>query len=60
MYQNRVGGSVNLPPFWALGWHQASEKYQTQDAVVQMLQNYSSKAIPLDAVYLDFSYLNAD
>jgi alpha-glucosidase (family GH31 glycosyl hydrolase) len=20
-YQNMIGGSINLPPFWALGWH---------------------------------------
>lgn len=38
-YHNVIGNPT-LPPFWALGWHQASWKYQTLNDVKTVVQKY--------------------
>jgi len=56
LYQNIVG-KPNLPPFWSLGWQQASWKYTTQALVEDMIQAYSDAGMPLETVYLDIPYM---
>jgi alpha-glucosidase len=55
MYQAFVS-LPKLPPFWALGWQEASPNPSTggndQAAVAQALTNYKQNGLPLEAVYL--------
>jgi alpha-glucosidase (family GH31 glycosyl hydrolase) len=53
-----VIGKPTLPPFWALGWHQASWKYQNQSMVEDVVGNYASKNIPLETIWLDIPYMD--
>ena len=36
LYSNIIGKSV-LPPFWALGWHQAAWPYDTLDKLKEVV-----------------------
>ena len=54
-YQNFVGLS-KIPPFWALGWQEASPQMvdgiNAQASVATAVTNYQTNGFPLDAVYL--------
>lgn len=53
-YQQMVS-LPRLPPFWALGWQEASPAQtgaNQQESVLNAAQNYLSKGYPLDSVYL--------
>jgi alpha-glucosidase len=56
-YHNVIG-KPTLPPFWALGWHQASWKYENQSMVEEVVTGYGNAGIPLDTVWLDIPYLD--
>eukprot|EP00347_Sterkiella_histriomuscorum_P022543 403338093 len=59
-YHNTIGSRINLPPFWALGWQQASQKYNTQQKVLDAINGYKGMGMPLETIYLDLSYLKSD
>ena len=59
-YHNTIGNRFNLPPFWALGWHEASAKIKSSDDVTTVIKQYKDNGIPLDAIYLDEQYLVDD
>jgi alpha-glucosidase len=59
-YHNTIGNKFNLPPFWALGWHEASAKIKSSDDVTSIVKKYRDAGIPLDAIYLDEQYLSSD
>src|SRR5690606_450918 len=56
-YHNFIG-TPELPPFWSLGWNQASWAYDTQEVIEDMIQNYTKANIPLENVWLDITYLD--
>lgn len=56
-YHNVIG-HPNLPPFWSLGWQQASWKYLTQDDIIEVVNGYSKANMPLEAIWLDIPYLD--
>ncbi len=37
-YHNTIGNRFNLPPFWALGWHEASGKLKDTASVTKVIQ----------------------
>ena len=53
-----MGARPKLPPFWALGWMQASYKWFTQDDVAGAIKQYRDKGFPLDVVFLDIPYMD--
>jgi len=53
-----VIGKPALPPFWALGWQQASWTYQDQATVEEVIANYSNNYIPLEVMWLDIPYMD--
>lgn len=56
-YHNFIGKPA-LPPFWSMGWQQASWKYTTQDQAQAALDGYAAAGMPLDVLYLDIPYMN--
>ena len=50
-------GKPNLPPFWSLGWQQASWKYINRQMVESVIDQYSQNQMPLETVYLDIPYM---
>lgn len=51
-------GKPQLPPFWSLGWQQASYKWNNQSIVEEVIANYSSNGFPLETIMLDIPYMN--
>lgn len=46
-------------PKWAYGYHQSRHSYYTQQDVLDLIDNFRTRDIPCDAVYLDIGVQNA-
>ena len=51
-------GTMNLPPKWAIGYHQCRWSYKTQERVLEVGETFREKGIPLDAIHLDIDYMD--
>jgi len=51
-------GKPNLPPFWSLGWQQASWKYTNRQMIDDVIDNYYKAEMPLETIYLDIPYMD--
>lgn len=50
-------GYMNLPPMWSLGLQQCRYSYYPDATVLQVVENYRRRGIPLDVIYLDIHYM---
>ena len=48
-----VIGRPMRPPFWSLGFHVASQKYDTLDKLKAVVENYHQNALPLETLWGD-------
>lgn len=55
-YQQFIG-LPHLPPFWAMGWHSASNAWDTLDKVKDVVNKYKQESFPLETVWLDGAYM---
>lgn len=53
-----ITGRIDLPPIWALGYHQSKYSYYPQSKVEQLAMTFREKGIPCDAIYLDIHYMD--
>ncbi|MFC3799509.1 glycoside hydrolase family 31 protein [Cohnella sp. GCM10012308] len=51
-------GRMDLPPAWAIGYHQSRYSYMDQEEVMMLARNFRSKNIPCDVIYLDIHYMD--
>ncbi|MCO6492342.1 MAG: DUF4968 domain-containing protein, partial [Phaeodactylibacter sp.] len=51
-------GRPELPPLWALGFHQCRWSYYPESRVMELAQEFRSREIPCDAIYLDIDYMD--
>lgn len=51
-------GRHELPPMWALGYHQCRWSYFPEKRVQEIAQTFRDKQIPCDALYLDIDYMD--
>ena len=51
-------GTPELPPLWALGFHQSKWSYFPDSQVRSIAQTFREKQIPCDAIYLDIDYMD--
>ncbi len=54
----RLTGSHELPPLWALGYHQCRWSYYPHSRVLEVADKFRSLEIPCDAIYLDIDYMD--
>jgi len=61
----RVFGKPQLPPFWALGWQEASQTVynatynaDNQLNLMRTVAHYREHGLPLDTVYLDQNHMS--
>jgi len=52
----RLTGEAPLLPRWALGLWQSRERYQTQQASLDVVDGYRARGIPLDVIVQDWQY----
>ena len=50
-------GVPELPPLWALGFHQSKWSYYPEKQVKKLASTFRKKKIPCDAIYLDIDYM---
>ena len=51
-------GRPELPPRWALGFHQSRWSYFPEARVIDIAENFRKRRIPCDAIYLDIDYMD--
>ena len=51
-------GTPELPPLWALGYHQCRWSYYPESRVKELAATFREKQIPCDAIYLDIDYMD--
>jgi alpha-D-xyloside xylohydrolase len=56
----QLTGKATLLPLWAFGFWQSRERYKTQDEVLETVQEFRKRRIPLDNIVLDWSYWKQD
>jgi alpha-glucosidase len=56
---HRLTGTHDLPPIWALGYHQCRWSYFSDKRVMEVAEQFRSLQIPCDAIYLDIDYMDA-
>ena len=50
-------GVPELPPMWALGFHQSKWSYYPEKQVKKIASKFRKLEIPCDAIYLDIDYM---
>ncbi|WP_082911307.1 glycoside hydrolase family 31 protein [Pedobacter psychrophilus] len=55
---NSITGTHQLPPIWALGYHQCRWSYYPESKVKDLAYQFRSRKIPCDALYLDIDYMD--
>lgn len=50
-------GKPELPPKWALGYHQCRWSYYPQKRVYELAATFRKTKIPCDSIYLDIDYM---
>lgn len=51
-------GRPELPPLWALGYHQCKWSYYPESKVREIAEGFRKRKIPCDALYLDIDYMD--
>ncbi|MCB9232001.1 MAG: glycoside hydrolase family 31 protein [Bacteroidia bacterium] len=51
-------GKPELPPKWALGYHQCKWSYYPEEKVREIAREFRERQIPCDALYLDIDYMD--
>lgn len=56
-YTDLTGKPHQLPPMWALGYHQCKWSYYPESKVKDITDKFRELEIPCDAIYLDIDYM---
>lgn len=57
-YTDLTGKPHQLPPLWALGFHQCKWSYYPESNVKAIAKQFRDLKIPCDAIYLDIDYMD--
>ncbi|MFT4687368.1 MAG: alpha-glucosidase [Neolewinella sp.] len=55
---HHLTGMPELPPIWAMGYHQCRWSYYPESRVRELAQTFRDKKVPCDAIYLDIDYMD--
>ncbi|UEG55195.1 DUF5110 domain-containing protein [Mucilaginibacter daejeonensis] len=50
-------GTMEMPPLWALGYHQCRFSYGSEEKVRSIASTFREKKIPCDAIWMDIDYM---
>lgn len=51
-------GKPELPPLWALGYHQCRYSYYPDTEVLELADTFREKEIPCDVIWMDIDYMD--
>lgn len=55
---SQLTGVPEMPPIWALGYHQCKWSYKTETELTEIAQGFLDNEIPCDALYVDIDYMD--
>ncbi|MBQ3630656.1 MAG: DUF5110 domain-containing protein [Prevotella sp.] len=54
----RLSGTIEMPPLWALGYHQCRHSYVPDTWAMEIADTFREKQIPCDVIWLDIIYMD--
>ncbi|MEM9374300.1 MAG: TIM-barrel domain-containing protein, partial [Planctomycetota bacterium] len=54
----RLTGTIDMPPIWALGYHQCRWSYNPESRVREIAQDFREKQVPCDVIWFDIDYMD--
>lgn len=51
-------GKMEMPPLWALGYHQCRYSYDPADRVREVAKGFRERSIPADVIWMDIDYMD--
>ena len=54
----QLTGTIEMPPRWALGYHQCRWSYYPETRVRQVASEFRKRRLPLDVMWLDIHYMD--
>lgn len=51
-------GTMEMPPLWALGYHQCRYSYDSEKRVKEIADNFRQRRIPCDVIWMDIDYMD--
>lgn len=54
----KLTGTAELPPLWAIGYHQCRWSYYPEKRVHEVANAFREQRIPCDSIYLDIDYMD--
>lgn len=58
MTLSELTGKIELPPLWALGYHQCRYSYYPASQVIDIADTFREKEIPCDVIWMDIDYMD--
>ncbi len=55
---HHLTGKPELPPLWALGYHQSRWSYYPENKVKEIAAKFRELSIPCDAIHIDIEYMD--
>lgn len=55
---SELTGKPNLPPLWALGYHQSRWGYKSEQDIRRVVEGFEQHNLPLSAIHLDIDYMD--
>lgn len=53
----RLTGTIDMPPLWALGYHQCRYSYTPDERAREIARGFRSRDIPCDVLWFDIDYM---
>ncbi len=51
-------GTIDLPPLWAIGYHQCRYSYNPDSRVREIADGFRSRSLPCDVIWMDIDYMD--
>jgi len=51
-------GRIEMPPKWAIGYHQCRYSYEPADRVREIAREFRQRRIPCDVIWMDIDYMD--
>jgi len=51
-------GTIEMPPRWAVGYHQCRYSYFPDERVMEVATNFRERSLPADVIWMDIDYMH--
>lgn len=54
----RLTGTIEMPPKWAVGYHQCRYSYNPDSRVKEVAREFRKRSLPADVIWMDIDYMD--